>query len=297
VVFHTYPKLIFAWPLIVAGFLFWLLAVGAAGAAATGAAQPDTGAVTTAAAEAPTDTALTPATAPAAGAAATPAGVSNRLEILGWLYILILLVVLLTLGIDIERNHAVFWLVVFIAFFFLGKWLADAKHFTFFGDIYAWYADLNVQYNRSLGLAISCILLVPYVVMLLWARIQHRWRITHNEFEHYAWGRADDSLARGAKRVRSTYPDLLELLLCGAGTLIVYSATGRTELRRIPHVPMIFLVRRRINRLLEVTAVTASEYELAEVESEQEERGEADGGRDDRVDGGEGAGNEAKEPL
>ena len=160
-------------------------------------------------------------------------------------YLIIAAVVLLTVGIDLERDHAVFWLVAFLALFFAGKYL-DSKFgetFTLLGNLYRWLADLNVRYDPALGLALSLLMTPPYLTMLVWARLQHRWRITHNEFEHYSWGRADDSLARGAKRVRSTFPDLLELLLCGAGTLVVYSATGRTELRRIPHVPLIFLVR------------------------------------------------------
>lgn len=230
VVFHTYPKLLFVWPVIVAGLLFWPL-VGSWGASA---------------------------------------------EVVGWMYMLVVCVVLITIGVDLERDHAVFWLVVFLAFFFLGKWM-DAKFetVTVVGDIYRWLANRDVQYDPAFGGVLSLLMLPPYLVMLVWARLQHRWRITHNEFEHYSWGRADDSLARGAKRVRSTFPDLLELLLCGAGTLVVYSATGRTELRRIPHVPMIFMVRRRINRLLEATAVTSEAYQNVlyeeEADTEQDE--------------------------
>ena len=218
VVFHTYPKLIFAWPVIAAGVLLWPVVSQWNG-------DP---------------------------------------EVFGWVYAGVLCLTLLTLGIDLERDHAVFWGVVFLAFFFLGKWL-DARFdgFTLLGDAYRLLADLDVDYRPSFGLAVSLLLLPPYLVMLVYARLQHRWRITHNEFEHYSWGRADDSLARGAKRVRSTYPDLLELLLCGAGTLVVYSATGRTELRRIPHVPLIFRVRKKINRLLEATAVVQETSDVA----------------------------------
>ncbi|MEM8737495.1 MAG: hypothetical protein AAGG38_03315 [Planctomycetota bacterium] len=226
-VFHTYPKLIFVWPIIAAGYLLWPLA----------------------------------------------GYWELNLEVVGWVYLLAVSLVLLTMGIDLERDHAVFWLVVFLALFFLGKWLdASLDRFTGLGDLYRFFANRDVRYDPALGFCLSFLLTPPYVAMLIYARLQHRWRITHNEFEHYAWGRADDSLARGAKRVRSTFPDLLELLLCGAGTLVVYSATGRTELRRIPHVPMIFLVRRRINRLLEATAVIseAREQELYEEEADTE---------------------------
>lgn len=226
VVFHTYPKLLFIWPIIAAGFLFWPLAEWGL--------------------------------------------IFN--ESLGWIYLLVCVLVILTIGVDIERNHAVFWATAFGMFFFLGLWLSEKTGFTLFGNIFNFFEDQEVSYSQGFGLSVSILLLIPYLTMIFWARMQHRWRITHNEFEHYAWGRADDSLARGAKRVRSTYPDLLELLICGSGTLIVYSATGRSELRRIPHVPFIFRVRKRINRLLEATAVTQPDADvIAEAEEQTED--------------------------
>jgi len=251
VVFHTYPKLLFIWPIIAAGFLFYY-----------------------------------------------PAGwswVNN--ESLGWVYLLLIVVVILTIGVDIERNHAVFWVAAFGTFFFLGLWLSEKTGFTFFGNIYNFFEDLEVSYNPGFGLSISILLLIPYLTMLVWARMQHRWRITHNEFEHYSWGRADDSLARGAKRVRSTYPDLLELLLCGSGTLIVYSATGRTELRRIPHVPMIFWVRKRINKLLEATAVTQPDREAEAIAEAEEAEATGSDSPATRPDDEEGRGIGGNEPL
>ena len=251
VVFHTYPKLLFIWPIIVAGFLFW------------------------------------------------PLGNWDFInqESLGWVYLLTCAVVILTIGVDIERNYAVFWAVAFAMFFFLGLWLSERSGFTLFGNIFNFFEDQEVQYSRGFGLSMSILLLIPYLTMIVWVRMQHRWRITHNEFEHYAFGRADDSLARGAKRVRSTYPDLLELLICGSGTLIVYSATGRSELRRIPHVPLIFLVRRRINKLLEATAVTQADADvIAEAEEQAEDTEEhASQNRDDVNEEDHGIG--GNEPL
>ena len=200
-----------------------------------------------------------------------PESLAN-LEVMGWFYLLTVVMVILAVGVDIERNTAVFWLVVFGFFYFLGLWFQEAKSFTFFGNIYNWFANRDVQYNQSFGLVLSIFLIFPYAAMIIWARLQHKWRITHNEFEHFSFGRSDDSLARGAKRVRSTYPDLLELLLCGAGTLIVYSATGRTELRRIQHVPLLPLLRRRVDRILEMTAVTTTDAVIdEETEAEAEE--------------------------
>lgn len=243
VTFHSYPKLLYAWPLIVAGPLFWFL---------------------------PSDWEAT----------------------LGWAYLFLLLVTLVTLAIDLERNYAFVWSLLFALFFFVGKWVYFSFDVPVFEPVFGFFFELNARYDPGFGMALALLLAPPYLVMLVWVRMNNRWRITHNEFEHYAWGRADDSLARGAKRVRSTYPDLLELLLCGAGTLIVYSANGSRELRRIPNVPMLFRVRKKLNLLLESQQVVGSrpnEQRLAEL-AEEEEADETPAPRDTLGPG-------SKEPL
>ena len=238
--FVTYPKLLFIWPLILAGFVLYPFGTPdvPAAPAAVIAEQVE---VSPASGE-------QPETQPAEG--------FDRLGTLGWIYIWVAIVVLLTLGVNIDRNQFIFWLVVIAAFWILGLWLKDAKNITFFGDIYRWFTWLDVKYDRALGLSLSVLLLIPYVIMLLWARLNDRWRITHNEFEHYSFGKMDDSLGRGAKSIRSSFPDVLELFLGLAGTLVVYNATGTKELRRIPHVMFLPLIRKRLNIILEKTAIT-----------------------------------------
>lgn len=241
VVFVTYPKLLFIWPILLMGYVLWPVAYPAH--------------------EAPP--AAVSAEAPAASpAAAQPApgtvhvGRSHRLEDIGWLYIWVVVIVILTMGIDVNRNQAAFLAAVILVIWGFGLWLRDVKGFTFFGDIYRWFANLDVQYDRNLGLVISILLSVPYAIMLMWGRFNDYWRITHNEFEHYAFGRLDDSLGRGAKTIRTEFPDMLELLLGMAGTLVVRDSSGQRELRRIPHVMFLPMVRKRLNLVLERMAVT-----------------------------------------
>jgi hypothetical protein len=210
VTFVAYPKLLYIWPLLLAGFLFWLL--GQWG------------------------------------------WVSDAW--LGWIYIWIAVIVVLTIGVDVNRNQTAFWVILVALFWVAGLWLKDVKGITVFGDIYKWFQSLNVHYDRGLGLSLSTLLLIPYVLMLGWARLNDRWRITHNEFEHYSFGRLDDSLGRGAKTIRCDFPDMFELLLGMAGTLIVYNASGTQELRRISNVLFLPLVRKRLDKILEKTAIT-----------------------------------------
>ncbi len=177
-------------------------------------------------------------------------------EIAGWTYIWTCLFVIVAMGIDLERNYAIFWLVVISAITFLGMFLHE-KEILLYANIYTIFADLDIKYDFNLGLAISILLAVPFCIMLVWSRLSHRWRITHNEFELYSFGRRDLSLARGAKTVRSSYPDWLELIICLSGTLIVFDARGAKVLRRIENVPFLPFVRKKINRILETTSVTS----------------------------------------
>ena len=220
IVFYTYPKLIFVWPVILTGFLFWLLGRWE----------------------------------------------WSNPEILAWAWAITLFLTMLTMGVDLSRNVAVFWGVVVIAIWLAVIYLRDVSGLTVFRSIYDFFAGLDPVYSPSLGLIVSITLSVPFLIMIVWSRINSRWRVTHNEFEHYSFGRADDSLARGAKRVRSEYPDLFEFLLLLAGDLVVFDAVGRRELRRIRHIPLLPFVRKRIGRILETTSVTTD----AVLEEEQE---------------------------
>jgi len=279
VTFISYPKLLFVWPVILCGLVLWpftapakvevpATAIGAGGGTSAAVTPADAGAATgdEQAGEAGADNAA--ADNPAEKTLILP--YSGWLETAGWIYIWVVIFVLFTLGVDIDRNMAVFWIVFFIAVWALGLWLQDTKGFTFFGNIFRWFGGLDVQYSRSFGVALSLILLIPFAIMLLYARINDRWRITHNEFEHYSLGRMDDSLGRGAKTIRTSFPDVFELILGLCGTLVVYNATGTRELRRIPHVMFLPLVRRRLNKILERTMVTAAQ-------TEEEEDDEDDG--------------------
>ena len=186
-------------------------------------------------------------------------------EVLAWIWGLTLLLVVVTMGLDLNRNYTIFWLVVLVAIWLMVLWLGE-KGVTLFKDIYVFFRDLDPQYSGSLGLIVSIPLLVLYAVMWLWTRLNCKWRITHNEFEHYQFGRMDDSLARGAKRIRTSYPDFFELVVCLAGDLVIFDASGKRVIRRIEHVPLLPWVKRRINTILETTAVTTDEVVEDEME-------------------------------
>jgi len=240
VVFYTYPKLLFAWPMIVMGLLFYFLSP-----------------------------------------------IANT-EVLAWIAAITTVATLLCMGVDLNRNVTIFWIALLAGIFFFILYM-NLRGVMFFKNIYRWLADIDPEYNRKTGLVISLLLGVPYLIMIVKVRMDSKWRITHNEFEHYSLGRADDSLARGAKRVRTRYPDLLEFLFCLAGSLEVWDARGRRLLRRISNVPFLPIVKKRVNTILEARRVSVQELDDEEEEEEEaaEELGEQEYGADE-VEGAEG---------
>ncbi len=180
--------------------------------------------------------------------------VNTKLE--AWIYITTLVTVLLTIGVDLNRNLTVVWIITFIACYFAARWLQDVKGVTIFHKVIRTIADLDPRYSSDMGFIASFFLSFFYVVVLIKARLNDRWRITHNEIEHRVLGQSDNAMARGAKRIAASYPDVLEALILGAGTITVYAAQGNTVLATIPHVPLLPFRMKKISHLLDAMSVT-----------------------------------------
>jgi hypothetical protein len=225
VVLYSYPPLIYVWPLIALGFLFWF-----------------TGRF---------------------------AGLHPRAE--AWIYIITTVLVLLTIGIDVNRNMAVFWLIVISAMAFCVLWLRDAKGFIVFDHIGRFFRGLEPGYSAELGMITSIFLSVIYAIVLIGARINDKWVFTQNEIEHYVVFRGSSSLGRGAKGVKATYRDFFELMVLLAGDVEVRTAQGNRVLARITNVPFLMFKMRKIDRILSSIAVTAGAADEESSENVEEE--------------------------
>src|SRR6476620_9234989 len=102
IVFHAYPRLIFAWPIILLGFLLYPLD-------AWGLASPD---------------------------------------ILAWLWGSTLFVVILALGVHVNRNLSLFWAVLGSAAWLLVIYLRDLRGCAPLSRLSQFLADRNRPYPR-----------------------------------------------------------------------------------------------------------------------------------------------------
>ena len=202
-------------------------------------------------------------------------------QVEGWIFVVALLTVLMAMGFDLSRNLTISWGVTIIASVFCMLWLKDAKNVVVFSQIGHHLASRNPLISRDWLYLFALFSGILYLIMVIDVHINQRWRISHNEIEHFAMLSKDDSLGRGAKRFITSYPDFLELLLCGAGTIQIYSAQGGIMLRSIPNVPWLFFRSARISQILESTEVSASgeeDVDLHEGQASDEELGGGHGG-------------------
>lgn len=188
-----------------------------------------------------------------------------------WIYAIAVVVVVLTMGIDINRNMAVFWVVVVAAVWFCVLWLRGVKGIVFFDQVGAFFAHLEPKYSADLGILISIFLSVIYLVMIAMAHLNDKWVFTQNEIVHYAAFRGTTSLGRGAKGVTASYRDFFELGLLLSGDIEVRTAQGNRVMARMKNVPLLWLRMRKIDRILAAYAVTPSASDEDSGESSEEE--------------------------
>jgi len=236
VVIHSYPKYLYAWPLVLVAAVFALLGDK-----------------------------LNPVIGPVCE---------------GWIFLGTLILVLMAIGFDLSRNLTISWAITIVAGVFCVLWLKDSKHVNLFSDIGHHLATRTPSVSRDWQYLFAVFGGALYLIMFINARINQRWRIGRNEIEHFAMLSKDDSLGRGAKRIITSYPDFLELLLCGAGTIQIYSAQGGVLLRSIPNVPLLFFRSATISRILEATEVSPTGDEEVDLQenSANEELGDGHGG-------------------
>lgn len=158
------------------------------------------------------------------------------------------------MGVDIPRNVAVI-ITLTIAVIGLLLWI-----FGIYSLPLAWLWEgivwLMPRFEVHTGLGIAVFGGILYVIMLLCARLDSRWEINPNQFEHIKWGRSDRSITHGAKAVRCDFRDVLELLLgVGGGDLVIYDANGTTELERIGNIPFLMWRKEIILEYLEEVRV------------------------------------------
>ncbi len=188
-------------------------------------------------------------------------------ENVGWVYITVMLTCFIAVGFDVRRNLAIGWLLFIALCWVGGLYLSEARHIPVLSQMRRFLASLDARVTPGFLHATSLFVGLGLAGTLVNVFMNHRWRITHNELHSFRRGEGEDAITRGAKRISVEFPDVFELLLLGAGHVVVRDSKGKEEIKRIPRVPFLFFREQQLDAITEAWAVTTQ----PEVSTEDEE--------------------------
>jgi hypothetical protein len=183
-----------------------------------------------------------------------------------WVYITILLTCFVAVGFDVRRNLAIGWMLFVGICWIGGLYLRERTNVPVLSHVREFLADLDAFVAPGFLHATSLMIAIGLIGTWINVLINHRWRITPNELHLFRRAEGEDAIARGAKRISVEYPDVFELLLLGAGHVVVRDSKGREEIRRIPRVPFLILREGRLDAIAEAWAVTGAGAAVVEDE-------------------------------
>jgi len=192
-----------------------------------------------------------------------------RPEVLGWAWITTLLLVMITIATDIDRNKLIGLVLIVGLCWAVGFILQSNQDIPVLSGIYGFFASQEVQFNAGMANVISIIILIILMGVIGYAWVDGRYEITTREITHRKMLRTSDSLPRAAKRIKQDWRDIAELIIgLGAGDVIVLD-TQKNIIMRIPNVPFLWFFRHDVDHVLEVIATT-DVHEIAAVIEEEE---------------------------
>lgn len=180
-------------------------------------------------------------------------------ENLTWVYLTVMLTCFVAVGFDVRRNLAIGWLLFVGICWIGGLYLRETRDIPVLSHLHDFLASLDAEVSPGFLHAMSILIGVGLLGTWLNVLLNHRWRVTHNELHLFRRAEGEDAIARGAKRISVEYPDVFELLLLGAGHVVVRDSKGREEIRRIPRVPFLFFREGQLDSIAEAWSVTSAD--------------------------------------
>lgn len=188
--------------------------------------------------------------------------------VLGWVWITAMLIVVICIGSDTDRNKTAAIAAVVIILWLSGLLLEAKRGIPVLSNVYDYFASFNVKFDPGTAgvFSIAVLIILFFVVGAAW--FDGRYEITTREITHKRIFRTSDSLPRAAKRIKRDWRDMIEVFLgLGAGDVIVLD-TNSNVVMRIPNVPFLWFFRHDVDHILEVLATTEVSDEAAAIEEE-----------------------------
>jgi hypothetical protein len=190
--------------------------------------------------------------------------------VLGWIYYVLLGLVGLAFGFDVNRTA--FWAVLStIAIIVLGAgWWGSAHHTQVFRDFLKGLQQFKVDYTRGGPLFVAALWGVVLVGMAAWQRFNDLWLLNQDTLEHRRQYVSDTEIQRAGKTVVEEYPCLIKRLFClGWGNIVIKDSAGLSVHQRIDGVLFCGARAARIRQAWAVTNTNVAAVGAVSAENDQ----------------------------
>jgi hypothetical protein len=189
--------------------------------------------------------------------------------VLGWVYYVLLGLVGLAFGFDVNRTA--FWAVLStIAIVVLGAgWWGSAHHTQVFRGFFGGLGLFHVDYSRGGPLFISVLWGIVLIGMAAWQRFNNLWLLNQDTLEHRRQYVSDTEIQRAGKTVVEEYPCLIKRFFClGWGNIVIKDSAGVSDHQRIDGVLFCGARAARIRQAWAVTNTNLSSVGAISAENE-----------------------------
>lgn len=197
-------------------------------------------------------------------------------NLLGWIWIAVLLLTLVVMGLQFGRIQIGF-LIATLAVIGLGLGLLQVQaDIEVFASIKRTLQKIPVVVKWGVPFATSAVLGFLFAAVAAWRRLNDRWslRDSGNYLEHENFQEKDRTISKGAKTFVAVFPCLLRrYLLFGFGDIEVRTSTGTKLIDRIEGVFFAKyhseIIKSRFGTTDTRSAATADEEEAEELENDE----------------------------
>ena len=173
----------------------------------------------------------------------------------------IVLFVVLTLIFDLDLIEGIV-LGLVIGILSLGIVVANLKGWPWFSDIANWIMNIKLQSFCASGqLRIGIFLLGCFLFDWAHSHVKERWYFTRNAIERRRFGRTTEPILQEDLRYSREYPDGMEVLLGGSGTIFLKDTNGNVKFR-LENIPMLTVKGRVLDRFIRDIGITSEGNKL-----------------------------------
>jgi hypothetical protein len=176
-------------------------------------------------------------------------------EVVGWIYVWVLVYFLVTLLYDLSTRWLALWIGIFSLIWLLSKYVEHVRNIAVLGYVFHYLASLNPKLDPGTVTVLSWLLLLPWIGSVFYMIFNGRKRFTPNEIGEFHFGEGSELTDRSGLRFRTKYRDVLEMILTFGGGDLLAVDNHQNVIKRWDNIIGLFFSWKDLDRILHQRSV------------------------------------------